>query len=158
MPDAIRRFRQHPIYTTIGIVYATLLIGMSSLVWLGALGKLARGQSFRPNEWIALAAVSVLGGWYLNFMTVYHRLRRIDPETYALATRDMGYIAFVWSRRSGPTILHNALAGLDLGQYPATLRYHVRFTLVLNLILLWTFVAVALGLLVKALWTSIRIA
>src|SRR5579859_3994908 len=65
MPDALRRFRQHPIYSTIGALYATVLIGMSSLVWLGALGHLMQGKPLRANEWIALTAVSILAGWYL---------------------------------------------------------------------------------------------
>lgn len=82
-----------------------------------------------------------------------HRLRRIDPEAYALATKDMGFIAFVWSRRSSPTRLHNALAGLDLDGYPANLRYHVRFTLLLNLTLLWSFCAVVLGAVVVSILT-----
>lgn len=125
MPDARRRFRQHPIYSTIGALYATVLIGLTSLVWLGAIGRM---------------------------------IRRIDPETYARATKDMRFIAFVWSKRSAPAHRHNALIALDLNQYPASLRHHARFTVLLNATLLWTFCAVALGLLAKSILTSIRIA
>lgn len=153
MPDAMRRFRRHPFYSTIGALYATVLIGMTSLIWLGALGRMAKGHPIRTNEWIAYAVVSLLCVWYVNFMTVYHRLRRVDPQAYALATKDMGFIAFVWSRRSSPAHLHNALAGLDLDSYPAILRYHVRFTLLLNLILLWSFCAVVLGVAIVSMLT-----
>lgn len=154
MPDGFRRFRAHPIYSTIGGLFAIVLIGMSSLVWLGALSAMAMRHPLRHNEWIALTAVSVYGGWYLNFMSVCHRLRRIDPQTYAWATKDMGFIAFVFSTRSSPTYLHNALAGLDLNQYPPSFRFHVRFTLILNATILWTFCAFVLVMLVR----SIRIA
>ena len=151
MSDALRRFRRHPIYSTIGALYATTLIGLTSLVWLGVLRRVAIGQPFRGNEKVALIAVSVLGGWYLNFMIVYHRVRRIDPEAYARATKDMGFIAFVMSTRSAPLQLHNALARLDLERYPVSLRWHVRFTLLANAMLLWGCCAAAFGLLVISL-------
>ncbi|HZS60799.1 MAG TPA: hypothetical protein VFA43_16110 [Gemmatimonadaceae bacterium] len=80
-------------------------------------------------------------------MSVCQRLRRLDPRAYAWATKDMGYFAFVFSTRSAPTRLHNALAGLDLDPYPTAFRYHVRFTLLLNATLVWTFCAVALVML-----------
>jgi hypothetical protein len=149
--DALRRFRRHPIYSTLGALFATVLIGMTSLVWLGALGRIATGHPFPTNEKVALAVVSVLAGWYLNFMAAYHRLRRIDPEAYARATRDMGFIAFIFSRQLAPTHLHNALAGLDLDCYPASFRWHVRFTLLVNAALLWGFCVVVLGMLVMSL-------
>lgn len=152
MADAFRRFRQHPIYSTIGGLYATVLIGMTSLVWLGALGRMAKGQPFRANEWIALAAVSVLAGWYLNFMVVYHRLRRIDPEAYASATKDMGFIAGVFAGRTAPTRLHHALTQLSLDRYPASFRYHVRFAVLLNATLLWTFCVGVLILFAMSRW------
>jgi len=153
MPDALRRFRRHPIYSTIGALFATMLIGMTSLVWLGALLRMAMGQPFPPNTWLALAVVSILAGWYVNFMMVAHRLRRIDPEAYARVTYDMGFIAFIMSTRGAPAYLHNALARLDLDQYPASFRYHVRFTLLLNAALLWACCAVALGFLAMSLMT-----
>ena len=84
-------------------------------------------------------------------MMVYHRLRRIDPEAYAPATNDMGFIAFIGSRRLAPMHLHNALAGLDPEGYPASFRWHVRFTLLVNAALLWGFCAVVLGVLVMSL-------
>src|SRR5579862_4546500 len=129
MSDTLRRFRHHPIYSTIGALYATVLIGLTSLVWLGALVQMAQGRHIPANERLALAIVSVLGGWYLNFMTVYHRLQRVDPATYASATKDMGFIAYIWSARSAPAHLHNALATLDLAQYSWSVRLQVRFTL-----------------------------
>jgi hypothetical protein len=151
MPDAFRRFRQHPIYSTIGALFAILLIALGSLVWLGALVALARGRPLESSEWIALIAVSVLGGWYLNFMAVWHRLRRVDPQAYAWATKDMGFIAYVFSTRGAPTHLHHALAGLELDHYPVGFRFHVRLTLFLNATLLWICCAVALGVLAISL-------
>ncbi|HZS61952.1 MAG TPA: hypothetical protein VFA43_21955 [Gemmatimonadaceae bacterium] len=156
MPDGFRRFRQHPIYSTIGGLFAMLLIGMTSVVWLGALSAMVRGHPLLHNAWIALTAVSVYGGWYINFMSVCHRLRRLDPRTYAWATKDMGYIAYVFSSRSSPAHLHNALAGLDLDPYPATFRYHVRFTLLLNATLLWAFCVAAVGMLIVSIVTKHR--
>jgi hypothetical protein len=151
MSDALRRFRRHPIYSTLGTVFATALIGLTSLMWFGAMARMAMGQPFPHNGIVALIVVSALGGWYLNFMTVYHRLRRIDPEVYALATKDMGFIAFFGSTRSAPTHLHNALAGLDLDRCPASFRWQVRFTLLVNAMLLWSCCAVVVGLLVMSL-------
>lgn len=128
MADAFRRFRRHPIYTTIGAVYAIVLIGMSSLVWLGALGQLATGQRFHPWGLVRGASIPRRMRWR-------H-----------------------WSGRTSPMHLHNALAGLDLGQYPALVRYHVRLTLLLNVTILWACCAGALIMLAKSALTSIRLA
>ena len=137
MSEALRRFRRHPIFSTLGGLYTTALIGMTSLVWLGALGRVAKGQGFPGNELVALTVVSILAGWYLNFMTVYHRLRRLDPQAYAWTTKDMGFIAFMASGRTAPMRLHNALGALDLDRGPASFRFQVRFTRLLNAMLLW---------------------
>lgn len=154
MPDAFRRFRRHPIYTTIGALWVTLMLGLTSLVWLGALFRMAKGEPLPHNLPLALAVVSILSGWYLNFQIVYHRLRRIDAQTYAWATKDMGFIALVFARRGSPAYLHNALARLDLTAYPPSFRAHVRFTLLLNVILLWGFCVVVVGAFVWSLLTG----
>lgn len=145
MSDTLRRFRSHPISTTVGALWATLMLGLTSLVWLGALLRMGKGLPLQHNMPVALAAITVISGWYLNFMTVYHRLRRIDPTAYAWATKDWGFIAFVFSRRGHLYHLNNALAQLDLAPYPPSFRYHVRFTLLLNAILIWGAIAAALG-------------
>ena len=150
MSDALRRFRRHPIYSALGGLFATALIGMTSLMWVGAMARMAMGQPFPGNTIVALIVVSVLSAWYVNFMTVYHRLRQIDPELYALATKDMGFIAFFGSGRSAPLHLHNALARLDLDCAPATFRWHVRFTLLVNAMLLWACCAATVGVLVMS--------
>jgi hypothetical protein len=62
MSDALCRFRCHPIYSTLGALFATLLIGLTSLMWLGAMTRMAMGQPFPGNAIVALIVVSVLGG------------------------------------------------------------------------------------------------
>lgn len=145
MSDALRRFRNHPIYSTVGALYATLLIGLTALLWLGTLVQIAHGRAIPGNARLALALVSILGAWYMNFMTVAHRLRRLDPAAYAVATRDMGFIAYLLSTRTSALSLHHALAGLDLKQFPWSFRVHVRGTLLLNVLLLWGTCLLILG-------------
>jgi hypothetical protein len=83
--------------------------------------------------------------WYLNMWALFTRLKRLDPGAYDVATREMGFIAFCWSSRTAPILLHDSLSSLTLAKYPPGFRRWVHMTLTANRRLL-----IAAGLLVIA--------
>jgi hypothetical protein len=56
--------------------------------------------------------------WYMNMWALLTRLKWLAPMVYDVVTRDMGFIAFCWSSRTAPMLLHHSLGSLTLAEYP----------------------------------------
>jgi hypothetical protein len=153
MSAPFRYLQRHPILCTLGVLGTVLFCVMGFLLLttlLLQLAALVRGNSH--TDAVSLAATIIAEffmlswiAWYVNMWAVFTRLKRLDPMAYDLATREMGFIALIWSSRSAPVLLHRSLGSLTLAEYPPGFRRWVKMTRTANRLLLMAFGVVTLG-------------
>jgi hypothetical protein len=160
MSVPFRYLQRHPVLFTVGLVGTVMMCVMGLLLLLTLLLQLAAlltgHHTVARQPAGAIIAESFLLSWiacYVNMWAVLARLKRLNPLAYDVVTRDMGFIAFCWSSRAAPMLLHDSLRSLTLAEYPPSFRRWANITRTANRLLL-----IAVGLLVIALLVAALVA
>lgn len=115
---------KNTLFFILGIV---LFIG---LVGGGLLGLVALPILIAEKRMAAVYGVFLIIGIaaiYINGWIFFSRLKRVNPETYKAAMRNLPYISFVASTTTGPLALTGWLKKIstdEIGKYSPSLRIH----------------------------------